>query len=568
MQLKGYTELTELAEGGMSRLYKARQISLNRTVAIKFLSAEYLWDNDAKLLFDQESLVIAQLNHPNIIHIIDRGLTEKGRPYFVMEYIHGEDLDVLMKQDQLSVKKKMDILIQVCKGMACAHKNGVIHRDIKPANILIDTEGHARVLDFGIAWLAASGHPEDIVGTPDYMSPEQFNAPESVTELSDIYSLGVMMYELFRGELPTAHFDNLPASMTSLPSALSDLINECLQKNIEERPQSADEVRLRLLKIMQGAHIGQSQKTEAETVIGKTKDKFILLDVIKRDQFGGVYLFEDKIKHNLLVIKKRIKTEAGFKEASMLSHIKHDNFIKILGTSKNKNAFIVVMEHLTGGSLQDRLSRPYTLDKFKPIALSICSAMHKAHKSKIIHRNLRPSNILFDENNQVKITDFGFDEHYTTNRQEVDWYQSSDKSVEEYERDIFSAGAIFYHMLTGVPVRFDHGRIQADNLFNDLGEPLRNFLRNMMEKDSDSHFKSFKKIIPALKKLKDSNKNSKSIYLRKSTNIKRSKFGFRHIVFIFLLINIITISIYFYINPDKFGMVENKIKDWYVFIKK
>ena len=307
MQLKGYTELAELAEGGMSRLYKARQISLNRTVAIKFLSAEYLWDNDAKLLFDQESLVIAQLNHPNIIHIIDRGLTEKGRPYFVMEYIHGEDLDVLMKQDQLSVKKKMDILIQVCKGMACAHKNGVIHRDIKPANILIDTEGHARVLDFGIAWLAASGHPEDIVGTPDYMSPEQFNAPESVTELSDIYSLGVMMYELFRDELPTAYFDNLPASMASLPSALSGLINECLQKNIEERPQSADEVRLRLLKIMQGAHIGQSQKTEAETVIGKTKDKFILLDVIKRDQFGGVYLFEDKIKHNLLVIKKRIK---------------------------------------------------------------------------------------------------------------------------------------------------------------------------------------------------------------------------------------------------------------------
>ena len=568
MQLNGYTELTELAEGGMSRLYKARQISLNRTVAIKFLSAEYLWDNDAKLMFDQESLVIAQLNHPNIIHIIDRGLTEKGRPYFVMEYIQGEDLDVLMKQDDLSIKKKMDILIQVCKGMACAHKNGVIHRDIKPANILVDAEGHARVLDFGIAWLAASGHPEDVVGTPDYMSPEQFNSPESVTYLSDIYSLGVMMYELFCGVLPTAYFDDLPASMKSLPSALSNLINECLQKNVQARPQTADEISLRLLKVMQGAHIEQSQKAEAESVIGKTKDKFILLDVIKRDQFGEVYLFENKVKHNLLVIKKCIKSEAGFKEASMLSHIKHENFVKILGTSKNKNAFIVVMEHLTGGSLQDRLSRSFTLDKFKPIALSICSAMHKAHKHKIIHRNLRPSNILFDEHGKLKITDFGFDEHYTVNRQQIDWYHSSDKSMHEKERDIYSAGAIFYHMLTGDHVRFDHGRIQADSLFNNLDESLRNLLRNMMEKGSESHFKSFKKVTYALKKLNKSAKNNKLLNSKELMHIPILKFGFRHVLLVVLLINIISICIYFYINPDKFDMIRDMIKSWYLYFKK
>ena len=138
-------------------MYKACQLSLNRTVAIKFLSAEFLWDDDVKHLFDQESLVIAQLNHPNIIHVIDRGITEQNRPYFVMDYVHGKDLSEYRQHISLSVQEKTDVLIQICKGMACAHRNGVIHRDIKPANILIDDEGHARVLDFGIALLAASG---------------------------------------------------------------------------------------------------------------------------------------------------------------------------------------------------------------------------------------------------------------------------------------------------------------------------------------------------------------------------------------------------------------------------
>jgi len=568
MQLEGYSELTELATGGMARVYRARQTSLNRTVAIKFLSAEYLWDNDAKNLFDQESLVIAQLNHPNIIHIIDRGLTEKGRPYFVMEFIQGNDLSVLMKQGHLNIKEKADILMQICKGMACAHKNGVIHRDIKPANILVDTDLHARVLDFGIAWLDASGRPEDIVGTPDYMSPEQFNAPESVTHLSDIYSLGVVMYELFRDELPTAYFDDLAASMTSLPAALSALINECLQKNIKLRPQSADEIRLRLLKIMQGAHIKKDLKTEAETVVGVKKNNFVLLDVIKRDNFGKVYLFENKTKHNLLVIKKRVKTIAGFKEASMLSHIKHDNIIKILGTSKNENTFIVVMEYLTGGSLQDRLSRSYTFDSFKAIALPICSAMRKAHKQKITHRNLRPGNVLFDEKGKVKITDFGFDEHYTGNRKEMDWYQCNDKTIEPEDRDLYSAGAIFYHMLTGVPVRFEHGRIQADSLFNALDESLRDFLRKTMERKENSGFSSFKQIASALKKIKVSSKAEKASMPKRAGVLNKSATGFKYVFIAVLLINIISIPVYFYLKPDKLDAVKVKLNSWYISISK
>lgn len=427
MHLEGYSNLTKLATGGMATVFKARQLSLNRTVAIKLLSAEHLWDDDAKLLFDQESLVIAQLNHPNIIHIIDRGLTEKGRPYFVMDYIDGSDLSQLIQHEKLSLNSKINLLIQICKGMATAHKNGVIHRDIKPSNIVVDTENHLRILDFGIAWLAASGKPENIVGTPDYMSPEQFTSPESVTHLSDIYSLGVIMYEIFFGNLPPGNSEKLTNSLSNLPPDLAELIAQCLKTNPDERPASADEIRLKLLTITQGSHLNQTQKSEANSVINNTENKFALLDIIKKSEYGSVYLFEDRSRHNYLVIKKRTKSVAGYQEAKSLSQLSHPNIINIFGTSKSNKAFIIVMEHLAGGSLQDRLVRRFTLKRFIPIAKSICEAMKYAHNENIAHGNLRPSNILYDNKNRIKVSDFGLEEHYSTTNSNSDWYQPSDK---------------------------------------------------------------------------------------------------------------------------------------------
>ena len=196
MQLEGYTDLAQIGRGGMATIYRGHQTSLNRTVAIKFLSSEHLWDHQAQELFDQESLVIAQLSHPNIIHIIDRGFTSGGRPYFVMEFVEGQTLAEKIEQTTMPPLDKVMLSMQICSGLAYAHKNGVIHRDIKPANLLIDREGHLKILDFGIAWLNARGNPngEEVLGTPDFMSPEQFTTPGSVSPLSDIYSLGAVMY--------------------------------------------------------------------------------------------------------------------------------------------------------------------------------------------------------------------------------------------------------------------------------------------------------------------------------------------------------------------------------------
>jgi eukaryotic-like serine/threonine-protein kinase len=544
MQLNGYSNLTKFATGGMATVYKARQDSLNRTVAIKFLSAEFLWDEEAKALFDQESLVIAQLNHPNIIHIIDRGLTQKGRPYFVMDFIQGSDLSEVIEQEKLSLNHKISLLIQICKGMSTAHNNGVIHRDIKPSNLLVDTQNHLHILDFGIAWLAASGKPENIVGTPDYMSPEQFTSPEAVTHLSDIYSLGVIMYEMFFGALPPASTEKLSDSLKNQPDILEKLIAQCLEKQPQHRPATADEVRLRLLTLTKGAHLNQNQKSEANNAINNTQNKFALLDIIKKNEFGAVYLFEDRNRHNLLVIKKRTQSVAGYQQAKMLSQIKHENIIKIHGTSKSKRTFIIVMEHLASGSLQDRLVRKFSLRRFIPVAEAICKALQFAHNENIPHGNLRPSNVLYDKNNSIKISDFGLDEHYSNNNNHKDWYQPNDKGGSAKTRDMYSAGAIFYRMLTGKPVIFSNKRIQETEEFNQLKKPVKNIIRNLMEEDSHNHYQSFDQLLPDLKKVKQ---ETISIKYVKSGMLKKTL----AIIVSLLLINSLILAVYLYFNPQQ-----------------
>ena len=502
LQLDGYTDLTRIGRGGMATIYRGHQSSLNRTVAIKFLSAEHLWDHQAQQLFDQESLVIAQLNHRNIVHIIDRGFTNGGRPYFVMEYIEGQTLSEKMQQTTMTPLARVMLSMQICSGLAYAHKNGVIHRDIKPANLLVDDEGHLKILDFGIAWLNASGNPdgEAVLGTPDYMSPEQFTTPDQVSSLSDIFSLGAVMYQLFVGKKHADDIKNWRASLASLQPKLAELIQQCLETEPASRPASAEEVRLRLLRLLQGAHLADTQKQEASAVVSKAIGNFALLDVMQRNQLGASYLFEDKSRNQLMVIKKRNKSEAGLDEARRLAEVRHPNLIEVLGTSKNEKAFIVVMRHLAGGSLQERLSRPYTGDRFVETAIQLCRGMQAAHNEDILHGNLRPSNILFDKKEKIRISDFGFEEHYRNDRK--DWYQPTLKARPSIERDIYSMAAIFHHMLAGEPLKFAHRRIQSCRAFDNLDSRLQSLLRDMLEADSGSYLDRFDKVIVRLESLR------------------------------------------------------------------
>jgi len=189
MELKGYSQLEKFAEGGMAVLYKGIQTSLNRPVAIKVLKAAVSETLEARQMFEAESQIVARLDHPHIIRVIDKGLTGEGMPYFAMDFVEGDTLKEALKSGVLNSRRKLRITIQIAKALSYVHKSGGIHRDIKPGNILIDGENNARVVDFGIARIFSEdteltqANEEGLtIGTLSYMAPEQHNGASYASE--------------------------------------------------------------------------------------------------------------------------------------------------------------------------------------------------------------------------------------------------------------------------------------------------------------------------------------------------------------------------------------------------
>ncbi len=485
-QISGYQLGDKIGEGGMATVYKGLQLSLKRPVAIKVLLTSLGENPFLREHFDQESLIIARLNNPHIIHVIDRGITQNGMPYFVMEYIEGTDLQVAIRAGDLDYNRKLDLIIQVCKALSYAHRNGVVHRDIKPSNVLIDRDGNARVLDFGIAQLfeetshdKTKTRPALIMGTLPYMSPEQRNAIDKITSQSDLYSLGALIYELFTGCKPLGSFRRPSEINAKVPLPLEGVIMSCLEPDPTNRPSSADEIKDILLKLLRGAHLDSDQKTRASQGISSVKEKFALLDVIKEDKYGAVYLYEDKRDHDLLVIKKKPKTNSGLTEAKLLTTFKHKNIVNILGASKDSLSFIIVMEYLSGGNLKDRLIQPLPLGEVLYMVREICDGLAYAHKNQIIHGNLRPSNILFTESGQIKIADFGLDEHYVYNEKSNNWYRNNSETKSPYT-DIYSMGVVFYQMLTGVLPEWKRNKLVSNKYFKGLEEDIQKLVIRML----------------------------------------------------------------------------------------
>ena len=496
-----YQYLDKIGEGGMATVYRGVQNSLNRPVAIKVLDAT-LSDNPSVIKrFKRESLIIARLNHPNIIHVIDKGTTSQGRPVFVMEYVEGINLADAIREQKYSFNDKVDITIQLCKGIAYAHKQDVIHRDIKPANVIVDEEGYARLLDFGIASFFEKDADNDdaqlILGTEAYMAPEQELGVAETTKRSDIYSLGVLMYELFVGRLPGSSPASELFAIPNMPQALGEIILRCLEQDPFQRPRSVDDVKTQLLLAMQGQHIAEEQASRAEKGMGSLTSKFGLLDVMREDQHGAAYLYEDKISHNLLVIKKQANNHHGYREAKVFCSLKHPNIVNILGASKNDKLFIVVMDYVAGGSMQDRLAQAMAFKKFLPLAIQIAKGLAFAHQNRIVHGNLRPSNVLLGADMQVKLTDFGLDEHYRVKSEDRNWY-SDGRAIKDELGDIFSMGAIFYHSLTSLPPSFKEGRLVRSKRFTLLPGEIQQLIERMLNQDPDLRPQSAEAVVSEL----------------------------------------------------------------------
>src|SRR5215216_4674693 len=270
-----YRVIRRLGSGGMANVYLAEDEELGRRVAIKMLDDKHANDEQFVERFRREAKNAASLSHPNIVSIYDRGEAE-GTYYIAMEYIEGRTLkDLIVSRGPLPVERAVSYARQILGAVRFAHRKGIVHRDIKPHNVLVDTDGRLKVTDFGIARAGASQMTEagSIIGTAQYLSPEQARG-SPVDQRSDLYSVGIVLYELLTGKVPFTgdapveiamkHLSDVPEPPSSrredVPHELDLVVMRALAKDPDERYQSAEEMDADLQRVSRG--LGVSRRTE------------------------------------------------------------------------------------------------------------------------------------------------------------------------------------------------------------------------------------------------------------------------------------------------------------------
>jgi len=242
-------EIIELiGAGGMGAVYKARQSGLDRLVALKILPEEFGHDVKFALRFTREARTLAKLSHPNIVSVYEFGKVEDTY-YFLMEFVDGSTLRDVVQSGQLTPQHALAIVPHLCDALQYAHDKGVVHRDIKPENILIAVDGSVQIADFGLSRILGNESQQEVLtathqvmGTPRYMAPEQLEGSHGVDHRADIYSLGVVIYEMLTGELPIGRFA-APSKKVEIDVRLDEVVLRTLEKEPQRRYQHASQIK-------------------------------------------------------------------------------------------------------------------------------------------------------------------------------------------------------------------------------------------------------------------------------------------------------------------------------------
>ena len=294
-------EINELiGAGGMGAVYKARQKGLDRVVALKILPEEFGRDTKFALRFTREARALARLNHSNIVSVYEFGHVEETY-YFLMEYVDGSTLRKVVQERHLRPEQALAIVPHLCDALQYAHDQGVVHRDIKPENILLTKEGEVKIADFGLSRLLGSESQQDVLtgthqvmGTPRYMAPEQLEGAHLVDHRADIYSLGVVFYEMLTGELPIGRF-SAPSEKVKIDVRLDDVVLRTLEKEPQRRYQHASQVKSDVESITSADQPALSPTVELNATAGRRNDGSKVASLERQELAGRLLLLRREL---------------------------------------------------------------------------------------------------------------------------------------------------------------------------------------------------------------------------------------------------------------------------------
>jgi serine/threonine protein kinase len=502
--LDRYRVVEMLGEGAMGVVLMGEHVTIGRRVAIKILKLHAARAPEkAKERFLREARMISMINHDNVVQISDFGETADGLPFFVMEYLEGEDLSLLLRREgRQSWSRVKFIAVQICRALRAAHSVGVIHRDMKLENCFMvarpDVEDFIKVLDFGIAKIIEGDAEQkqgenrlstltrtgEVVGTAAYMAPEQAKG-EHLDARTDLYSVGIMLYELLVGcrpfdadsviglmhkqafEAPRRPSEVAPHA--GILSSMDAVILKALEKDPDDRYQSAGEM-LEAIEVV-AARMPTHPNLAGETL----QSRYKLIERIGVGGMGTVYLARHttigrrlavKILHNEYV---RLYKGRFLQEAKAASQINHDNVVQITDYGEtNAGQPFLVMEYLEGECLSDTLKREGQLpwSRVKHISIQLCRGLQAAHAAGIVHRDIKPDNCFRvskdDNDDHIKILDFGIARMTNTGAKitvtgdiigtaayMAPEQARGDKDV-DHRVDIYAIGIMMYEMLAGV----------------------------------------------------------------------------------------------------------------------
>ena len=298
-----------LGAGGMGAVYKVRQEGLDRVVALKILPEEFGHDVKFALRFTREARTLAKLNHPNIVSVYEFGKVQDTY-YFLMEFVDGPTLRDVVRAKELAPEHALAVVPQLCDALQYAHDTGVIHRDIKPENILMASDGSVKIADFGLSRILGSDHQataltatHQVMGTPRYMAPEQLEGAHGVDHRADIYSLGVVFYEMLTGELPIGRFA-APSKKVHIDVRLDEVVLRTLEKEPQRRYQTASEIKSDVQTIATSDDPALAPTLIADTPIASS-DAAVAADATDQPA-TGVSLAQQELAARLLVSRRQL----------------------------------------------------------------------------------------------------------------------------------------------------------------------------------------------------------------------------------------------------------------------